>query len=147
MGRIWEAFLNWLGYGPEEGEERRTAETVASQGSRPQGKLVTLPTARGVMRLMVVHPQSYEQGALLAENLKNYRPVIVNLEKMPPEEARRLLDFLSGAVFALGGRVSRVGHAIFVFAPSNVDLSGDLESRAAGGGPSWPDVYSQSGRR
>ncbi|MBE3581037.1 MAG: cell division protein SepF [Thermoanaerobacteraceae bacterium] len=147
MAGVWEAFLNWLGYGPEEEEGRSTAETIAPQGTKQQGKLVSLPTARGAMRLMVAHPQSYEQGAVLAENLKSYRPVIVNLEKMPPEEARRLLDFLSGAVFALGGQVSRVGQAIFVFTPSNIDLSGDLEFKSAGGGLAWPDIYSQTGRR
>ncbi|MGI9951128.1 cell division protein SepF [Moorellaceae bacterium AZ2] len=146
MARIWEAFLNWLGYGPEEEEARGTAETVVPPAPK-QGKLVSLPTARGALRLMVVHPQSYEQGAVLADNLKNYRPVIVNLEKMPPEEARRLLDFLSGAVFALGGQVSRVSQGIFVFTPSNIDLSGDLEPKSAGGELAWPDIYSHTGRR
>lgn len=99
------------------------------------------------MRLMVVHPQSYEQGAVLAENLKNYRPVIVNLEKMPAEEARRLLDFLSGAVFALGGQVSRVSNGIFVFTPSNIDLSGDLDFKSTGSGLSLLDIHSTTGRR
>ncbi|MGB9661335.1 MAG: cell division protein SepF [Moorellaceae bacterium] len=145
MARFWETLLNWLGYGPEE-EEKELPE-VAAVPPPKQPKLVGLPTARGAMRLMVVHPQSYEQGALLAENLKNYRPVIVNLEKMPAEEARRLLDFLSGAVFALGGQVSRVSNGIFVFTPSNVDLSGDLELKSAASGLGMLDFHSNVGRR
>lgn len=145
MARFWETLLNWLGYGPEE-EEKELPE-VAAVPPPKQPKLVGLPTARGAMRLMVVHPQSYEQGALLAENLKNYRPVIVNLEKMPAEEARRLLDFLSGAVFALGGQVSRVSNGIFVFTPSNVDLSGDLELKSAASGLGMLDFNSNVGRR
>lgn len=145
MAKFWEALLNWLGYGPEE-EEKGSPEVPVVPPPK-QAKLVGLPTARGALRLMVVHPQSYEQGAVLAENLKNYRPVIVNLEKMPAEEARRLLDFLSGAVFALGGQVSRVSNGIFVFTPSNIDLSGDLDFKSTSSGLSLLDINSTTGRR
>lgn len=145
MAKFWEVLLNWLGYGPEE--EEKSPPEVPVMSLPKQAKVVGLPTARGAMRLMVVHPQSYEQGAVLAENLKNYRPVIVNLEKMPAEEARRLLDFLSGAVFALGGQVSRVSNGIFVFTPSNIDLSGDLDFKSTGSGLSLLDIHSTTGRR
>lgn len=145
MTKFWEVLLNWLGYSPEE--EEKSPPEVPVTSLPKQAKVVGLPTARGAMRLMVVHPQSYEQGAVLAENLKNYRPVIVNLEKMPAEEARRLLDFLSGAVFALGGQVSRVSHGIFVFTPSNIDLSGDLDFKSTGSGLSLLDIHSTIGRR
>lgn len=144
MGKIWEAFLNWLGYEVEE-EEREALPVEAPSLPKPS-KVVGLPTARGAMRLVVVHPQSYEQGAVLAENLKNYRPVIVNLEKMEPEEARRLIDFLSGAAFALGGQVRKVSHGIFLFTPSNIDLSVDQEIKSTGGLLFW-DINSSGGRR
>jgi len=145
MGKIWEAFLNWLGYEQEEEEERGALPVEAPPLPRP-AKVVGLPTARGAMRLVVVHPQSYEQGAALAENLKNFRPVIVNLERMEPEEARRLVDFLSGAAFALGGQVRKVSHGIFLFTPSNIDLSVDQELKSSGGTIFW-DLNSSGGRR
>ncbi|SMB94424.1 cell division inhibitor SepF [Thermanaeromonas toyohensis ToBE] len=144
MGKIWETLLNWLGYEPEE--EEREAPPVEVPPLPKPGKVVGLPTARGAMRLVVVQPQSYEQGAALAENLKNYRPVIVNLEKMNPEEARRLVDFLSGAAFALGGQVRKVSHGIFLFTPSNIDLSGDQELKSTSGPLFW-DINSSGGRR
>ncbi|MCG0276970.1 MAG: cell division protein SepF [Thermanaeromonas sp.] len=144
MGKIWEAFLNWLGY--EQEEEEREPVAVEAPPLPRTAKVVGLPTARGAMRLVVVHPQSYEQGAALAENLKNYRPVIVNLERMEPEEARRLVDFLSGAAFALGGQVRKVSHGIFLFTPSNIDLSVDQELKPGGGAFFW-ELNSSGGRR
>lgn len=145
---FWDGLLNWLGYGHEEetgvgdhqGKETGLSPAPANTG---RAKLVSLPTARQAMRLVIVRPQSFDQAANLAENLKNYRPVIVNLEALAVEEARRVVDFLSGATFALGGRVRRVTGGIFLFTPSNIDLSGDLEEQVAGG-INWLEA---SGRR
>ncbi|GAF26578.1 cell division protein SepF [Neomoorella thermoacetica] len=133
---FWQGLINWLGYG-HEGEEPEMEKPVLEAETTPvtpaKGKLVGLPTARNAMRLVIARPQSFEQAAGLAENLKNYRPLIVNVEGIPVEEARRIIDFLSGAAYALGGRVRKVTSGIFLFTTSNVDLSGDLEDQIPGG--------------
>lgn len=133
---FWQGLINWLGYG-HEGEEPVMEKLVAEMETVPanpaKGKLVGLPTARNAMRLVIARPQSFEQAAGLAENLKNYRPLIVNVEGITVEEARRIIDFLSGAAYALGGRVRKVTGGIFLFTTSNVDLSGDLEEQIPDG--------------
>jgi cell division inhibitor SepF len=134
---FWDNLMNWLGYGQEEdnlsaGNQDREPELLPQAGTR-KGKLVTLPTGRQSMRMVIARPQSFDQVAGLAENLKNYRPVIINVENLPIEEARRIIDFLSGAAYALGGRVRRVTSGIFLFTSSNIDLSGDLEEQVPGG--------------
>ncbi|KYH32576.1 cell division protein SepF [Neomoorella mulderi] len=135
---FWDGLLNWLGYGHEE-DAPVTDNLVKEPELRPtppntgKAKLVSLPTARQTLRLVIARPQSFDQAANLAENLKNYRPVIVNVEALPVDEARRIIDFLSGATYALGGRVRRVTSGIFLFTSSNIDLSGDLEDQVAGG--------------
>ncbi len=134
---FWDNLMNWLGYGQEDdtlaaGNPEREPETLPAAGAR-KGKLVTLPTARQSMRMVIARPQSFDQAAGLAENLKNYRPVIINVENLPIDEAQRIIDFLSGATYALGGRVRRVTSGIFLFTSSNIDLSGDLEEQVPGG--------------
>ncbi|MGI9859916.1 cell division protein SepF [Moorella naiadis] len=129
---FWHGLINWLGYGHEEEEpvvEKTLPELETAPVTPAKGKLVGLPTARNAVRLVIARPQSFEQAAGLAENLKNYRPLICNVESIPLEEARRIIDFLSGAVYALGGRVRKVTGGIFLFTTSNVDLSGDLEEQ------------------
>jgi len=98
---------------------------------------VTLPGGKNALRLVVARPQSFEQVGGLAENLKGNRPLVVNLEELSPEEARRVVDFLSGATFALGGAVRKITAGIFLFTPSNVDLAGDLEDFSPSAPPWW----------
>ncbi|WP_258359347.1 cell division protein SepF [Moorella sulfitireducens] len=134
---FWDGLLNWLGYGHDEdtpaGNQLKELEWSSPPPHTGKAKLVSLPTARQAMRLVIARPQSFDQAAALAENLKNYRPLIVNVEALPFDEARRIIDFLSGATYALGGRVRRVTSGIFLFTSSNVDLSGDLEEQVTGG--------------
>ncbi|MGI6285411.1 cell division protein SepF [Neomoorella humiferrea] len=141
---FWDGLLQWLGYGSEEDDRERdnggkaweTPVVSPIPAAQNRAKVVSLPTARQSLRLVVARPQSFDQAAGLAEHLKNYRPLIVNVEAMPVDEARRIVDFLSGATYALGGMVRRVTSGIFLFTPSNIDLSGDLEEHM-GGSINW----------
>ncbi|MDK2820695.1 MAG: cell division inhibitor SepF [Clostridia bacterium] len=147
---FWDGLMNWLGYGNEESLKDDELQTDKESQSVPipQGgklKVVGLPTARNAMRLVVTRPKSFDQAATLAENLKNYRPLIVNVEDISIDEARRIIDFLSGATFALGGRVRKVTNGIFLFTSSNVDLSGDLvEDKTEGA--NWLKLASRAGK-
>jgi len=75
---------------------------------------------------VVSEPRVFEDVQGLAENLKNRRPVIVNLEKAEPELAKRVVDFISGATYALNGTLQKVGSGIFLVVPSNMDISSEL---------------------
>ncbi|ADL07769.1 cell division protein SepF [Thermosediminibacter oceani] len=75
-------------------------------------------------KVVVFKPSNFDEVRVITEELKNRRAVIVNLESLDKETARRILDFLSGSVFALDGTVKKVGSGTFVFAPNNVDISG-----------------------
>jgi cell division inhibitor SepF len=80
-------------------------------------------------KLVVIEPQSFEECPNLVDSLKSRRPVIVNLEKIESESARKIFDFLSGATYALNGNVQKVANNIFVFAPENVDITGSTENK------------------
>ena len=65
--------------------------------------------------------------ALYVDSLKSRKPVIINLEKIDSDTARKIFDFLSGATYALNGNVQKVANNIFIFAPANVDIAGGIQ--------------------
>lgn len=84
-------------------------------------------------KLVVIEPKSFDECPKLVDNLKSKRPVIINLEKIENETARKIFDFLSGATYALDGNVQKVANNIFVFAPENVDVvAGDDKAPSSG---------------
>ena len=92
----------------------------------------TLPGGRRTdqFKLVVVEPSSFEESPRLVDNLKAKKPVIINLENLETDTARKIFDFLSGATYALNGNVQKVANNIFVFVPENVDVSYNMEQKA-----------------
>lgn len=84
--------------------------------------------AKNQMKLILLEPKSFDECPKIVDNLKNKKPIILNLEKLESDLARKIFDFISGAVYALDGNVQRVANNIFLFAPDNVDIAGNIES-------------------
>jgi len=84
--------------------------------------------SKNQMKLILLEPKSFDECPKIVDNLKSRKPVILNLEKVDSDLARKIFDFISGAVYALDGNVQKVANNIFLFAPENVDISGNIES-------------------
>ena len=76
-------------------------------------------------KLKFVKPTSFDEAAEIADSLKSRQAVLMNLEMTETDTSRRLLDFLSGVAYALGGKIMRVSAQAYIIAPTNVDLVGD----------------------
>ena len=134
MGKgLWDKLLRWIGFEVEEPEEEvrenRPLPEVSEewvedlpQGGKRRGTLVSLPGQKQ-MKVVVVEPRSFEEVQSIADHLKSRRPIILNLETTDREHAQRVLNFLSGTIYALGGEMQRISNGIFFFAPSNVDVA------------------------
>ncbi|MCR4433890.1 MAG: cell division protein SepF [Caldiserica bacterium] len=94
----------------EEGVENAQPEREAFTPERKQSTIV------------LFEPTSFEEGRKIADNLKARKPVVVNLEKMDHDAARRCIDFLSGTIYALNGSVEKIAESVFLFAPSSVNI-------------------------
>ena len=81
----------------------------------------------------------------LVDNLKSRKPVIVNLERLESDTARKIFDFLSGATYALNGNVQKVANNIFVFAPENVDINSSVEHKGFEFGGQAQEIRSRNG--
>jgi len=107
------------------------------QRTKPQaatnGQLLQVHAHRGSQITKRV-PRSLADAQRAAEDLKERRPVIVNLEKADDELARRVIDFISGVTYALNGFYERVGDKVFLFTPSNIIIADEDEVEPGGKG-------------
>ena len=109
------------------GGSRAAAAPAHRRSERASGATgANLPISGG-MKMIVYHPVSYEDTQSIIDNLKNRKPVIVNMEELEIDTAQRILDFLSGAVYALNGTMCKISRGIFVVAPNNYDVVGNGE--------------------
>ena len=93
----------------------------------------------GNMEVCVVKPSSVDDSREITETLLSGRTVILNLEGMDLELAQRIIDFISGATFAINGNLQKISNYIFLVTPTNVDISGDLQD-LLGGSMETPSV-------
>ena len=91
-----------------------------------KGKVVNINTTTQ-LKVVVVSPDSFEEARDIAEHLKQKKPVVINLESVEKEVARRIIDFLSGAVYATEGNIQKISSGIFLVAPYNVGIMGDFK--------------------
>ena len=106
-----------------EKEEQEEPEKKGLFGVR--SKIVSMPQPQQV-RMVIAQPTSFEQSEEICNYLKERRSVIVNLEYVNKEDARRIVDFISGAVHALDGHIQKVSNAIFLVAPVNYEIASEL---------------------
>ena len=129
-----------------ENEERAAEEALAGEEpadedafeerqprpvfSRRESKAPTPPPApdKGKMKLHLVNPSEFGEAAEIADSLKSRQAVLMNLEMADDVTARRMIDFLSGVAYALGGKIMRVSGQAYIVTPTNVDLVGDAVS-------------------
>lgn len=77
-------------------------------------------------KVILSEPRVYAEAQDIADNLKNKRAVVVNLQRIDREQGVRIIDFLSGTIFALGGDIKRIGTDIFLCTPDNVEVDGNI---------------------
>jgi len=84
------------------------------------------------MEVRVVKPTSIDDSREISETLLAGRTVILNLEGLDLEMSQRIIDFVSGATYALGGNLQRISNYIFLVTPNNVEITGDLQDLLGG---------------
>ena len=105
------------------GFERKAAPVSAPAAEKKASAASTAKRYTEQVKLVVIKPQSFEESPKLVDSLRAKKPVIINLEDLETDTARKIFDFLSGATYALNGNVQKVANNIFLFAPENVDVT------------------------
>lgn len=144
MAKILDKVIGIMGFADDEDDEEFMEEEVrehdvqeeARPVNRKNAQVVSIHTQKQV-KVVVLEPTTFDESQNIADQLKNRRPVIVNLENVDHNLAKRIVDFVSGATYALGGNMQKVGQGIFLFVPNNVDISGESRETVKEKGFSW----------
>ena len=105
-------------------EEVQPAEEKKSFIKR-NSKVVAMPQAQSV-RMVISQPTSFEQSEEICGFLKDKKSVIVNLEYVNKDVARRIVDFISGGVYSLDAHIQKVSNSIFLVAPMNYEITNEM---------------------
>lgn len=109
-------------------EDDEESEFLSRKSFRPTKPKVVPMHSSKMMEVNIIKPKSIEDSQEICSTLLNQRPVVVNLEGFDPDEAQRIMDFISGCIFAIDGKYHQISKYIFIFSPHNVDISGDSMS-------------------
>ncbi|MBU5482978.1 cell division protein SepF [Clostridium sp. MSJ-11] len=115
----------------EESEEE--FEPIVHSSSRKPGKVVSIHTA-ATAKVVIVKPSTYDEVVDICDNLKNRKIIVVNSTALEQKTAQRLLDFISGATYALAGSLEEVERGIYIVSPSNVEVDTTLKSELSSKG-------------
>ncbi len=132
----------------ERGSDKRRGDSearVASIAERRRGPVKSGPVetpsthrpARAVAplaRITTLHPRTYNDARVVGENFRDGIPVIMNLSEMDDSDAKRLVDFAAGLVFAVRGTIERVTSKVFLLSPPHVDVAAEDKQRIAESG-------------
>ena len=135
MNKVWDLFgmdsadqeeyedENIYDYGNNEEEEEDNKKLFG----RKNNKIVNMPqTQSQAIKMVISQPTTFEQSDEICSFLKEKKSVIVNLEYVNKDVARRIVDFISGGVYALDGYIQKVSNSIFLVAPSNYEITNEM---------------------
>jgi cell division inhibitor SepF len=108
-----------------EEQEEKAARPQRRVQRNPEDKVVNIHTT-AQLQVVLAKPEKFEEVRGIADNLNEKRTVVLNLESVSKDVARRLIDFLTGVAYANNGQIKRVANSTFIITPYNVDVMGDL---------------------
>lgn len=108
----------------EEYEQEIEAPTFEARKAKTSN-VVSIHSQKG-SKVVLFEPRSYDEAQEIADHLRSRRSVVINLQRVRTDQALRIIDFLSGTVYALSGNISKLGSNIFLCVPENVEIQGSI---------------------
>ncbi len=139
MNKVWDLFGmdtaepeeyeedNLYDYQDEQEEDVVEDRRIFGRKNNNNNKVVNMPQQAGqAIKMVISQPTAFEQSDEICAFLKERKSVIVNLEYVNKDVARRIVDFISGGVYALDGYIQKVSNSIFLVAPSNYEITNEM---------------------
>ncbi|MDO7905392.1 cell division protein SepF [Paenibacillus sp. JX-17] len=131
---VMNKFMNFLGLQEEEeivqqemiDEEQEVETSNQDKRKNQRGSNVVSIHSQKNVKVVLYEPRSYDEAQEIADHIRSHRTVVVNLQRVRSDQAMRIIDFLSGTVYALGGGISKVGGNIFLCTPDTVEIQGSI---------------------
>ena len=111
-------------------EEPVKEEPVQANGKK-QNVINLASIQQSASKVVLCEPRTYNEAQEIADNIVNRRAVVINLQRVEHQQAKRIVDFLSGTVYALNGDIQKLGSETFLCTPDNVEVSGTISETFA----------------
>ncbi len=119
----WNKIMDYFGFKDQIEQAENDGIKKNHKNKKSKSKIVSLNRTQEY-RLIFQSPESYNEVKSIVDDIKDRNPVILNLERVEREQAKKIIDFISGAVYGLNGNVQKIGKDVFLFTPSNVTVDG-----------------------
>ena len=86
----------------------------------------------GSTKMILLEPRAYSEAQQIADHLKMRNTVVVNLKRVTSDQAKRIIDFLAGTIYAIGGELQKIGGGIFLCTPNNINIQGKITEETEG---------------
>ena len=113
-----DKFKNFFNNGEEEENNEEVEEKMSSASLKNM--------VGDGNKMILLEPRAYSESQQIADHLKRKNSVVVNLKRVTPDQGKRIVDFLSGTVYAIGGDLQKLGTGIFLCTPSSVNVEGKI---------------------
>lgn len=116
-------------------EENEEIENIfdSSNVKNQKGKVVSIHTAVST-KVLILKPMDYDAAIEICDNLKARKIIVVNMTSLESKIAQRLLDFIAGASYALGGSLDEIDKGVYIVSPSNVEITNELKNELSSKG-------------
>ena len=122
---------------PKPAKRRSIFSSKRVQREENGNKTINIPLNERNIKVVVLEPTSFDDSQKVADYLRNSQPVVLNFEGTDKVIKRRMIDFISGTIYALSGSVKQIGPNILVCAPKNVDVDADAQAGYGVGENPW----------
>ena len=137
-GKVMNKVMGFLGLEDEYDDEEEVESTLEKEGihevnapittsRKKDSKLVNIHTSTSA-KVVIIKPTAFEEATDICDDLKNRKIVVVNTTGLDPKIAQRLLDFMGGASYSLGGELQEIEKGVFILSPSNVEVTNELKN-------------------
>ncbi len=113
-------------------EEEQYQNQVRSENRENKGEtpnIVSLHSVQQDAKMVLCEPSEFEEAEEIADHMKKRKSVVVNMQRLDPYSSKRMLDFLSGTVYALNGKIQKLGKQTFLCTPEHVNITGSISEQ------------------
>ncbi len=125
-------FRNFFGIEDEEYEiieeelEQENKPQTRSERKEEKANVVSLKSVQKSAKMVLFEPRSFNEVQDIADHVVNRRSVVINLQRVDTQQARQIIDFMSGTVYAVSGQIKKLGSQTFLCTPENIEISGNI---------------------
>ena len=139
--KVINKVMGFLGMAEEEEDEVQEMDNEDGNvdieslmsANKKQSKVVNIHTSTST-KVVIIKPEDFDEATVISDNLKSRKIIVVNTTALEPRTGQRLLDFVGGVCYALGGDLQQVEKGVYIISPSNIEVNNELKNELSSKG-------------